>query len=69
MKGKSLFKRLTASLLALLMIFSAMPNFERMKAVDIDPTEHISDTATIDAWKTFFGDDTHNAGAVWGAPR
>ncbi len=65
MKGKNLFKRLTASLLALLMIFSAMPSFERIKAVDIDPTEHISDTATIDAWKTFFGDDTHNAGAVW----
>ncbi len=65
MKGKSIFKRLTAALVALLMVFSALPSFELVKAVDIDPTEHLADSATINNWKTFFGNTTENAGAVW----
>ncbi len=68
MKGKSIFKRLTAVLTALLIAISAVPGVSLVSAVDVDITEHVADTATHNGWKQVFLQDdlsTENAGGIW----
>ncbi|MBQ8624521.1 MAG: hypothetical protein IJ424_09210, partial [Oscillospiraceae bacterium] len=68
MRGKGLFKRLTAVFTALLITITALPGLEFVTAVDIDPIVHVADTPTIDGWREVFvqaNNSTENAGGIW----
>ena len=68
MKGKRLFKRLTAVLTALLVTITGLPGFELVSAADIEPIVHVADAPTIDGWKDVFlhaDSNTENAGGIW----
>ena len=68
MKGKRIFKRLTAVLTALLVTITGLPGFELVSAADIEPIVHVADAPTIDGWKDVFlhaDSNTENAGGIW----
>ena len=63
------FKRITAYILTLVLLISALPLLNINSAKAATPHTRVVDASTLRAWENYFGEkvlNTENAGGVWG---